>query len=353
MRAVWAVVVGGVALAAPPALLWEGKLSWALPAGPLSWEASLSWAWEAWGWRWEPKARFVDGIWREFKFLGTGRFGEFVLSPGVDFDPRGPRFLSLTLPVKGAIWGLRLEGVARMEDKGIGWGLTFFGPAGSLLERLRLRFNLKRFLDEVLEEDWRPSLSLVEAMWSVPLAGCEERVRGWLVFTKEGFSELGASFSLRLPRELGLTLFSVTRFKTEEKRVFLSHGFVYQLPACVEAYLGVDWNPTTWSIEGIKVYALGLRCEADGLSLRFLASFEPIGLVKEPYGQGLWLGWEGAGPCGPVKFCLALYFGDVGLWGVGEVEAAVEFDLGPGSLSLNTQVKTGEVRSGLGWKVSI
>ncbi|MEN3009718.1 MAG: hypothetical protein ABDI20_01825 [Candidatus Bipolaricaulaceae bacterium] len=104
MRAVVLLVVGGVALAAPPSLLWEGKLSLALPAGILSWEMVFSPSWEMWGWQWKPRLRFADGVWQELEVAGAGRLGEFKASHLLAFSPREGelRGATLTAPATGS-----------------------------------------------------------------------------------------------------------------------------------------------------------------------------------------------------------------------------------------------------------
>ncbi|MCR4392688.1 MAG: hypothetical protein NUV94_08045 [Candidatus Acetothermia bacterium] len=326
-----AFVMGGVALAAPPSLLWEGKVVWTLPAATSTWSSTLALGWSVAGWEWKSKASFGDGVWKELTFSGSGSLGEIRLSPSLSFDPQAPGFRALTVPWKAEAFGVKSEGVVRLEERGFGWGVTFLGPSGSPLERIRLRFNLKQFLDEVLSDTFAPSFSFGEVRFAVALPCCVEQLRGWVSFTKAGFSELGVRFPLPLPRETGLTLFSVVRFSVDRKSVFLGPGFIYDLPPCVEAFLGLDWDPSTWTIHGIKVYAVGWHCQLGAVRVRGLTALEDIGLVKKPYREGLWVTWEGAGCCGPARLVAAAYFGDGGLlFGLGEVDLGLEVPLGGG-----------------------
>jgi hypothetical protein len=348
-------IAGGVAWAAPPSLTWVGKVGWTLPAATPVWSSNLSLTMTAAGWEWTSKAAFEDGVWKDLTVSGSGNLGEIQLSPSLSFDPHVPKFRALTVPWKTELLGLRGEGVVRLETRGFGWGLTLLGPKDSPLERLRLRFNLKRFLNEVLDETFSPSFSFGEAWFALRLPCCVERLRGWVNFTKAGFSELGVSFPLPLPREAGLSLFSVIRLQLDKKSVFLGPGFIYELPQCVEAFLALDWDPGTWTIQGIKVYAVGWYCQVGEVRVRGLTMFEEVGLVKKPYREAFWVSWEGSGCCGPARFTAAAYFADEGLLGLGEVELGVEVPLGPGIvLGLAAALPVaGDVQLTLSWRVTL
>lgn len=353
MRAVLVVVLGGAALAAPPALLWEGKLVWTPPVAP-AWSSTLSLTWPAMGWEWTAKAVFEEATWTELTFSAASGLGQVEASPSLSFDPQRPGFRSLTVPFKAKLWGLEAEGIARLEEEGFGWGLTFHGPKDSFLEGVRLRFNLKRFSDEVFEETFAPSFSFGEVRFRMALPCCVERVRGWLRFTKAGFSELGVSFPLPLPRETGLFASGAVRFSLDKKNVFLGPGFTYELPPCVEAFMGLDWDQATWTLRGIKLYAVGLQCEVGTVRVRALTQLEDIGLIKRPYWEALWLEWEGGGCCGPSRFSAAAYFGVEGLFGLGELDVGVELALAPGfTLGLGAELPApGEPSFSGCWRLS-
>lgn len=261
-----------------------------MPAAVPITSSTLGLTWAAAGWEWTGKAAVEDGVWKALTITGSGKVGHIELSPSVSFDPQVPTFRTLTIPWKLDFLGLAAEGVARLQEKAFGWGLTLLGPKDALFERVRLRFNLKRFLDEALEDTFAPSFSFGEVRFRVALPCCVERVRGWASFTKAGFSELGVSFPLPIPREIRLLASAVVRFSVDKKAMFLGPGLIYDLPPCVEAFLGLDWDPATWTIRGIKVYAVGFRCQFGDVLVRALTSFEDIGLVKRPYRKAVWLG---------------------------------------------------------------
>jgi len=285
----WAlgVLLGGVALAAPPSFLWEGKLLWTLPSAVPAWDSRLEVAWELAGWRWGAVGTFKDAAWRALTLSCSGNLGEFALSPAMTFDPQEARFLGLTVPWKLGFLGLALEGLARLEEKGLGWGLTLVGPRDGLVERVRVRFNLKRSLDEVVEETFAPSFSFGEVWFRVRPPWCVERIRGWLQFTKEGFEELALSFPLPWKLDCGVSFGARLRFRPDEARITLFPSLLYQWPPGVTVFLGLDWDAATSALRGIKVYGLGFHGEVGKLRFRTVTSLakDGIGLVKDPTGN--------------------------------------------------------------------
>ncbi|MCX7750596.1 MAG: hypothetical protein N2320_03460 [Candidatus Bipolaricaulota bacterium] len=356
MRAALLVLVlGGVAFASPPSLLLEGRLAWTLPAATPTLSSTVGLRWTLAGWEWVGKAEFAAGTWTTSTFSGTGKLGEIELSPTLSLDPQGPGFRALTVPGKLDLLGLPAEVVVRLEGKGLGWGLAFRGPKDGLVEEVRLRFNLKRFLDEVASDTFAPGFSSGEVRFRVALPCCVDRLRGWFVFTKAGFSELGLSFPLPFPPETGLLASGVVRLSVDKKSLSVGPGMIYHLPPCVEAFLALDWDSSTGTIRGIKVYAVGFRCRLGEFTVRGLTTFEPIGLVKAPYREALGITWEGGGCLGPAKFTSTLYFGDGGMFGLGEVELGAEIALGQGlALGLGAELPAaGSPRLTLRWRASL
>lgn len=320
-----ALVVSGAAWAAPLSFSWEGKVSWTLPGPELALTSLLSLNWTLYGWEWGAAASYEEGEWKSLTFHGSGGAHLFSFSSAMTFDPEDLTFQSLVLRLKTEFMEIKAEGVARLEGRGLGWGLTIIGPKGGLIERVRLRFNLKRFLDEVLENTFSPSFSFGDVWFQFNLPCCVERVRAWLSFTRGGFSELGLILPLPLPQASGLSFSIVSRFKADEKDALLVPTMIYKPPACVEVYLGLDWDPALWAVRGIQIYALGFHCQLGDVEVRAVKEFRPIGLVKEPYKEALLVAWDGGNCCGPTKFSAAGYFGDGGgLLGLVGLEASVE-----------------------------
>lgn len=360
MRGRWvlvaAVLWGGVALTAPPSLLWEGKSVWILPATVPVLSSSFGLTGAIVGWEWTAKAVVKEGVWNSLVLGGSGKLGELGGSVSLSFDPQGPAFGGLTLVGEAEFLGVQTGGVVRLEERGFGWGLSLLGPRDARIELVRLRFNLKRFLDEVLEDTFAPSFSSGEVRFRIGLPCCVERVRGWVSFTKEGSSEFGLRFPLPLPREWGVSFSTVLRLEGEEKNAFVVPAMIYEPPACVEAYLGLDWDPATWAIGGIQLYAVGFRCQLGAVRVRGITELRPIGLVRRPYWEAIWVSWEGTGCCGQAKFTASAYFGDgVFLFGVGEVEVGVEVPLAPDvTLGLGAEVPVaGDTRFTLSWRAKL
>ncbi|QAA75770.1 MAG: hypothetical protein BIP78_0002 [Candidatus Bipolaricaulis sibiricus] len=351
-----ALLWGAGAAAASLSLEWEGKLVWTLPSPTPALSATLALTWTVLGWEWISTAVHEDTVWKALTFTGTGGIGDLDLSSALAFDPQEPAFRSLTVRLKAESLGVTLDGVARLESRGLGWGLTLVGPRDGLVERVRLRFNLKRFLDEALEDTFASSFSSGEVLFRIALPCCVERLRGWLSFTKVGFSEFGLSLPLPLPRETGLAFSTVVRFRVDEKTTFVAPAMIYEPPACVEVYLGLDWDRTTWAIRGIQTYAVGFRCQLGAVRVRGITELRPIGLVKRPYWEAIWVSWEGEGCCGPTKFQVAAYFGDANLlFGLGEVDVGVEVPVAPGVvIGLGAEMLVpGDARLSLSWRAEL
>jgi len=278
------------------------------------------------------------------------------IMPQIAFDPTVPPFSFAAVKATGKWAGFQVEGIARLEEEGFGWGFTLVGPKNGLIQRVRIRFNLKWFLDEVLEDTFDPSFSLGEVWFRLPLSCCVKQLRGWLRFTKAGFRELGLSLPLPPFQKTGLSLFSLVRFKPDEKTAFLVPTMTYRSPPCVEVYLGLDWNSTTSTIQGIKVYALSFHSQFGNVTVRGLTTFEDIGLVKRPYRETLGLTWKKEGCCGPAKFTFTTYFGDGDLlFGLGEVELGVEMSVAPdATIGLGAEVPvSGNAKLTLSWKAKL
>ncbi len=320
-----ALLNGALGAAGPLSLDWEGALSWDLATQAASLETGMTLGWEVGAWAWTATSTLSDGVWTELAFAGRGVLGELELAARTGFDPQAAAVLGTTLSGSVPVEGLRLEGVARLEPGGFGWGLTVQAPQGALLERLRLRFNLKRTLDEVAQDTFAAGFSYGEARFSLPAPCCVDRVRGWVRFTKSGFDEAGTSFSLPLFPDQGISLGSTVRFVTTGKRDSVTPMWVYEAPACVEVIAALDWDEGSSGLWGVKVYALGVRCEVGAITVRSLTVLgEGIGLIKSPYWELLSLQWTGAECCGPAEFGVTFYFGDTGLLGIGELEATFE-----------------------------
>jgi len=321
MRA-WVAVglAGGVALAAPPSFLWQAELSWELPTVTFSFTTKMELLWTLPLWAWKSTVEIEDGLWTNLTFSGSGKIGFLEVFPAVSFDPQGLRLSGATFTWKHPLAQGFLEGVARLEERGFGWGLSYLGGRGEALQRLRLRFNLKRYLDEVLEESFSPEFSFLEALFRVPLECCNTTLSARFAYTKAGFEQL--SLGLSLPRGLpcDLGFWANVLFRVDRKDAHIFPSLVYAPPAGVILFLGVDWEGSTF--KGLKIYAFGVQGELGNMRFRFFTSLaeDEISFVKDPYWETLTLTWAFPGCCGGKgEVQMDLYFGEAGLFGLGEI----------------------------------
>ncbi len=326
MKALVLVLWASWAAWASISLEWEGRLAWALPDA-VSLSADFTLGWEGGGWRWSLASSFSHGAWTKLSLAGKGRLGEVEVLPSLEFDPQAQKFLG-----GKALWswdglGLDLLGVAKLEEKGFGWGLEL-KATGSPLERVRIRFNLKRFLDEVLDPTFSPSFSFLEARFSLPLPCCIPKVRGRLIFSKSGFDELSLGFSFPGGLECGFFLWAHVRVRAEEKEVRLFPGVLYQGPQGLFLFLRAHWEDST--LQGIELYGIWIQGEVEGIKFNVLTSLAPkeVPLVKPPFFEKVEVKGRTSGCCGGGKWKTTLYFGDQGLFGLGEVEIKAEAPLG-------------------------
>jgi hypothetical protein len=349
-------VAGGVALASPPSWVWQGQLSWELPGGTFSFATKMEVLWAMPLWAWKGSLEIKDGFWTGLSFSGSGKVGLLEIFPTVSFDPGIPKFSGATLGWKHPFAQGSLSGVARLEEKGFGFGLTYVGGRGEALQHLRLRFNLKRYLDEVLENTFAPEFSFLDALFRIPLDFCRTTLSARFSYTKAGFEALSLGLSLPrgLPCDLGFWANILFRVDRKDARIFPS--LVYTPPPGIILFLGVDWDGSTF--RGIKIYAFGLQGEVGPLRYRFFTSLaeDEISFIKDPYWETLTLVFAFPGCCGGRgEVQVDLYFGNTGLFGLGEVGI-----LGKLPLAQNLQVSfgmsashSGTQKLSLGWEMSL
>ncbi|MGB9757369.1 MAG: hypothetical protein ACPLZE_02665 [Candidatus Bipolaricaulaceae bacterium] len=357
MRWAFAVLWAGVAWAAPASLAWKANLSLTFPTATFAFSSELELAWAMPLWAWKLGVSVEDGVWKRFLLSGSGKAGYLELFPGVEFDPQTPRFLAASVTGRVPWGGGSLVGVARLEEDGFGWGISYMGSRNEPIQRLRLRFNLKRYADEVLEKSFAPSFSFLEAWLRIPLDCCLRDLSLRFSLAKGGFERL--SLSLRFPEELlcGLSFWANFIVDAEGKEALILPSLAYTPPAGVVLFLGVDWDRTTYSFRGLKIYAFGFEGALGALHFRTFTSLaeNEINFVKDPFWEVVTLKLEIPSCVGEKASAQTdLYFGDTGLFGLGEIAVLGNFPLAQGlriSLKLNVSLVEEKSTVGLGWEV--
>lgn len=348
------VVGGGVAFATPPTLTWTGELSWEFPES-VTWNTGFELGWTDDLWGFTAQTSFADEGWKELTFRGAGKMGEVELFPALELDPAVPAFKAASFSGRWTGGGLGLEGVWRLEEKGFGFGMGLRGPRDSPLERLRLRFNLKGYRDEVLSDTFAPSFSFGEAWLRIPAPCCFPVIPAGLRFSKAGFEEAWISLGPGPELCCGIRLGATVRFMAAGKEVFLAPSLSYRTPPGLDLFLGLDWDSSEWALRGIKLWAIGFHGEVGNMRFRGLTSLaeDRINLVRDPYWELIELCWKVPACSGEGEVGLTFYFGDGGPFGLGEMEAQGRIPLSGGSqlVIVLSVAHSGSSTHTLGWKV--
>ncbi len=220
--------------------------------------------------------------------------------------------------------------MVRLERTGAGVGLSLTGEDSSPLRRIELRFNLKRYRDEILEDTFSPGFSYATVTFEFPLAEGKS-VGGKLLVDKSGLEELW--LQLQPPVDLlpWLSLGMSVTFQGDEKSVAVSPSLSLSSPACLDFYWGVSWDSSDAVLDGLKLYGFGIHCQFGSVELHSLTSLAPgeIALVKPPYWELLGLAWKFPGCCGEGEASAVFYFGEEGLFSVSELAVEVSFPVSP------------------------
>lgn len=309
----------------------EGKASLLFGSSPSTQlDASFTVGWEGDNWGLSSVIKVEDGQWTELRWEGEAKPEGIDLGFTAIFDPQSVAFASAQVDAAFSGSGLSIAAVARLERTGAGVGLSLTGEGGSPLRRIELRFNLKRYRDEILEDTFSPGFSYATVTFEFPLAEGKS-VGGKLLVDKSGLEELW--LQLQPPVDLfpWLSLGMSVTFQEDEKSVAVSPSLSLSSPAWVDFYWGVDWDSENASFDGLRLYGFGLRCQMGGMVLRSLTSLAPeeIALVKPPYWELIGLAWKLPGCCGEGEASAAFYFGEEGLFSVSELAVEVSFPVSP------------------------
>ncbi len=258
------------------------------------------------------------------KFVDKFAVGTEEFDAEVGFVPQSAAFTYAQVRSNFSIVGLQIAGIARLEENGLGWGLDIHNDKSAVVQSVRLRFNLKEYSDELVTSGFCPVLSDAKVEFHMP-GLCNENIAVELNFDGGGFGELSVRIGPPLELFPWLALGMTMTFHTGEKAVNLSPALSLSSPPCFDFYWGIDWDSDSNTINGLKLYGLGVHAKIGRVRVRSLTSFAPdeIALVKSPY-------WEMFAATIPISICdgggevdIAVYFGDMGLFNVGEVDTEV------------------------------
>lgn len=304
----------------------ESRLSWSL-SDP-EWRASshIRIACEATLWDWDIVLRISDGRGDDITFGLDARFGSLAFAQRLGFDAAANKFDRGILLATLTTDGLRIEGVACVTPSGMGYGLSLHLGQDELLRQLRLRFNLKRSLNEVAEETFAPGFSFAEARFRMSPSWARKPVHGWLWLDPTGLVEAGASTHWALFPDQGISLGSTIRFFASDRQITLTPLWVYETPACVEIIATLDLGETLHPPWSIDWHAIGIYGDLGDFSLRALHVVDlSASVIKSPYSDLISLKWQKHLGDRFTEATIKLYFGEIGFLGLGEADLALTF----------------------------
>lgn len=324
----------GMACSGVPSLHWGGGILIDL-AGGVPWvtlESTLALSWQGNGWETGLTAAVTNNEWNELQWDGAAVLAGMELASSVVFDPAGAAFTSAQLEGEITWSGVRIEGVARLETPGVGFGVSLHGGDGNatILRELRLRFNLRCNRDAVIAQTCSPDFSFATIAFEFPFL-CMDNISTRIELDKTGFTEAWISLGQGVEILPGISVAGSLSLNVDEKKVLLSPSLVLASPAHIDLYWGLDWEEEENKLSGLKLYGVGLHGELGDVRLRGLWSLAPdeISLVKAPYWAVIGFAWEIDGCCGQRGAGnVGFFFGDDQLFDLGQVEIELEIPLG-------------------------
>jgi hypothetical protein len=317
----------------------------------------------------------LPGTWVWQGFSAIGRFGGYGMTANVLFGPSTTDYLYAEAIVELSIGGIDMAWhAAQLSDAVLGgpadgWALRIAGSVGAMDLTSISEFGAR------IEDEEFDGLTIVHAatglerhyatdpvvpgqgftgeklsLHGLPF-GCAEIDVG-LYFTCAGFES--ASFGVT-GIEVGavpwLTLDADLTFELQTKSLVLTPALSLGDVFCVELYAELDWDDSTWLLDGIGLYGMELSCELGPVTVRDVAvldlnryaiTTEAYGSVVErladaiedghdvypDYWEMLSIAYRGDGCCaGDVTFLLNVYFDQASTslfdWAMTRVEAEV------------------------------
>jgi hypothetical protein len=317
----------------------------------------------------------LPGTWVWQGFSAVGRVGGYGLTTNVLFGPSTTDYLYAEAIVDLSIAGIDLSWhAAQLSDAVLGgpadgWALRIAGSVGVLDLVSVSEFGAR------IEDDEFDGITIVHAATGLerhyatdPLVpgqgftGEKVSVRGLpfccaeidasLYFTCAGFDYASFGVSgIKVDAVPWLTLDVDLTFELQTKSLVLAPRLSLGEVFCVELYSELDWDASSWLLDGIGVYGIELSCQFGPVTVRDVAVFalnryaittEVYGSVVErlidaieaghdiypDYWEMFSIAYRGDGCCGgEFTFLANVYFDEASAslfdWAMTHVEAAI------------------------------
>ena len=254
----------------------------------------------------------------------TASLDRLGLEASALFAVQTASYLSGTFSGRWAGDSTELAATAVHEPGALGVGLTLTAThPDSPMRGFVVGLNLDPF-GEIQTDSCQLVFTYAEAELSLACPPCADPISATLLYDAAGFVEcfLAASRVGSLP--LSVTLGASVLFEPEQKTLEFQPSLSLENPPCIDLYAGLSWDAAAQTLEGIRLYGIGARCEVGEARFRGLWALDPsqIALVKAPYWSLLGLIWDLPTCCELVgEGSVALFFGDQNLFDLEEVLA--------------------------------
>ena len=318
------------AFASSPFIHSEGEITIDPSGGflKITLDSLLEVGWQGEGWQTSVLSTITQNEFSKLEIKGSTTLVGIALTSNTVFDPQSASFTSTQEEANFTWNGLQVEGIERLEKKGLGFGILVQAGDNSPFQQLRMRFNLKQYQDEIIDETFCPSFSSAKLDLKLPVP-CLDFIFLEIDWKKDGFEEAWVSLGQGVEILPWLSLGTSVSFRLDEKRVTLSPSLSVSSPPGVDLFCGIDWDAANNKLVGLKLYGIGFHGEVGGVRFRSLTSLaeDEIDLVKDPYWELLGFIWKISRCCGEGEARLAFYFGDGYLFDLSEIDFEGEIPL--------------------------
>lgn len=324
------LVTGWMAFAASPFLHSGGEITIDPSGGflKITLDSLLEVGWQGEGWQTSVLSTITQNEFSKLEVKGSTTLLGVALTSNTVFDPQSASFTSTQEEANFTWNGLQVEGIGRLEKRGLGFGILVQAGDSSPFQQLWMRFNLKQYRDEIIDETSCPSFSSAKLDLKLPVP-CLDFISLEIGWKNDGFEEAWVSLEQGVEILPWLSLGTSVSFRLDEKKVTLYPSLSVSSPPGVDLFCGIDWDAANNKIVGLKLYGIGFHGEVGGVRFRSLTSLaeDEIDLVKGPYWELLGLIWKVPCRCGEGEASLAFYFGDGYLFDLSEIDFEGEIPL--------------------------